>query len=577
MDEAQHDQHKRKSEEEHAFNRGNGKLWHEQEYAAGSPTGQMEDTPSAALGLTPSEIPLHIESSSPSSLYSNVILSNEEDFAGEHLDTDAAQDAQELANAAQFGPLPQTGETYSVGNRHTPSEDLPEACVPVTGPDGIVRFYCTAFDCFPESLAFADIRQFKQHELGHASRPEQLLAREPTRRPAALDAAEAATLSTQHHAPPPAMPAAHRMRTSSVGQMSSATSPVDPDELKLLDLVADYPMRYTEETTNGVVVRVYHCDVAGCKTKGTFKSEKLVRKHQRCHISEERLPCLCDYQGCSKRFLYHAYVARHQEEEHLSIYYQCSECQAHGSRYSNVFGKGRHFEKHHPGANKPTADEARVVPQLPSPPRAIPAHAAPLLLPSPRLGVTPSRRVLQSPRTPDAPGRPQVPLARAQQHRAYQHAGPVNTGAYRSHRHSDPHSAPGSSYADSEPSSSRRTSLAASPSHYSSTAMSRQGSGAYSSQSSSFMSTPSTAPTSISSHSGARDLYSDAAKRAPRSSALPPTPTRSSKGTKPASVAKPSSSPRGQSSRNTYSGGLFDIPIRAARSDHCFGGPGSRR
>ncbi|KAK3617226.1 hypothetical protein LTR56_025440 [Elasticomyces elasticus] len=577
MDEAQHDQHKRKSEEEHAFNRGNGKVWHEQEYSAGFPTGQMEDdTPSAVLGLTPSEIPLHIESNSPSSLYSNVVLSNEEDFAGEHLDTDAARDAQELADAGQFGPLPQTGGTFSVGNHHIPSDDHPESCVRVTGPDRIVKFYCVVPACFPETAPFASVEEYRQHEVVHM--PATTMQ---SQQPTILTAMSVATSGVSEGAlrpdlSAPTVPMIHDTATPASSQMSPAslaTSPVDLNELKLLELVADYPMRYTQEVENGVLVRVYHCGVAQCRYSDTFKTEKLARKHQRCHIPDEHLPCPCDYDACTRRFLYPSHLLRHQREMHLGVKYQCTQCEYSSSKYSNVYGKRRHFEKRHPGRNKPEQDDVKVVPEARAQTSTGPSQPMPASLPphTPRPDTAPRRQPAHSPRTPGAPGRFQAPPPQFRHHQVEYHAIPADNVTHAALANSYLRSPFGPSHTPSGSSSSRKSSVATPLSCYSSQTMSHQPSDGFSSR----ISQASTAPTSISTRSGGRALYSDAARRAPRSPASPSTPTRASRGIAPASAT--TTPPRGQSSRYTYGGGSFDIPIRAARSDHCFGGPGSRK
>ncbi|KAK5735104.1 hypothetical protein LTR17_008440 [Elasticomyces elasticus] len=138
-----------------------------------------------------------------------------------------------------------------------------------------------------------------------------------------------------------------------------ATSDPNSDQLKLLDLVARYPVRQAIAVENGAQLDLFHCGVMECKRADGFKTEKEVRKHQRVHIPEHELPCACEYDGCSMRFVYPAHLRRHQEQEHSGIQYQCSECEYRASRYDNIFGKGRHFERQHPGARKPTAEEAR--------------------------------------------------------------------------------------------------------------------------------------------------------------------------------------------------------------------------
>ncbi|KAK4890917.1 hypothetical protein LTR27_010490 [Elasticomyces elasticus] len=585
MAEVQHDHHKRKSEEEHAVPQRNGKKWPETNSHGRQDHGAYGQTLSALDGnlqSTPGEIPLHLETTDPSTLYSNVHLGDEQVLAGEHRNSNPARDAQELADVGQYEPLPQTYGPYSAGVTK-PCVDIepgpsPPPYVVTTSPDGEIEYYCMAKECFIDTPPFPTLAEFKQHELRHVPatimQPQQdppLVAASPIGSATQAMAVQPHVFATEEQpSQATALPSCNQ-----TSPMSPTTSLVNSDDLKVLRRVAQFPIEPVIRTISAVQVLVYCCMVEGCKWTGTFKTEKLVRKHQRCHIQKDELPFLCGENGCIERFLYAAYRLRHQEEIHFGIQYRCMECPYRASKYTNVYGKGRHFEKCHPGADKPTIDKVRIDMRSSTSTRALQDHATSPLPHTPRPDSAPRRQTVHSPHAPDAPGRPQMSHARSQHCQGEHSTGRTNTNDYVAQRQSYSRHQSESSPVPAGPSSSRRISAATPLSHYSSTAMSRQGSGAYSSQSS-FMSTPSTAPTSISSHSEGRGSYSDAARRAVRSTALLSTPTRASRSITPASPASIIQS-RGQSSRNTYGGGTFDIAIRSARSDHCFGGPGSRR
>ncbi|KAK3640062.1 hypothetical protein LTR56_012037 [Elasticomyces elasticus] len=241
------------------------------------------------------------------------------------------------------------------------------------GPDGNPKYTCTEEECFSKIPAFTSLEKFREHELSHGSVPR------PTSPP---NKGASSYFATEFDLQPTTQPAWNglvqsQLRTTSptdfhldkntdetrlehaAPSLPTATSDTNLDQLKLLKLFARYPVRRAVAVENGVQIDTYHCGVVRCKNPYAFKTERDVRKHQRVHIPEHELPCACGYEGCSKRFLYRAHLRRHQEEEHLGIQYQCSECEYRVSRYDNIFGKGRHFEKQHPGARKPTAEEAK--------------------------------------------------------------------------------------------------------------------------------------------------------------------------------------------------------------------------
>ncbi|KAK3654987.1 hypothetical protein LTR56_003845 [Elasticomyces elasticus] len=559
----QHDQGKRKLEEEHAFERESRKRWsecnnRELEHPAGPHGGQTLSALPGTLQSTPGEIPLQVESAGPSSPYPGVRLANEQAFAGEHRNPNVATNAQGLADVAQYDPLPQTNEPYSAGAPKpcVASEPTPSpSYVMMPDPDGHLGYYCMATECFIVTTPFGSLEEFRTQ-----SGKDCLASLSTLASASSVQASYSAALQPDEATASP-LP----------GQTSPASpeaSKVDADELSVLRRVARFPIEPVIRIVNSVQVLVFCCMVEGCKWKGIFETEKLVRKHQRCHIPKHERPFLCGEDGCLERFLYDAYRLRHRKEMHYGVQYRCTLCEYQASKYHNVYGKGRHFEKQHPGGNKPKPDEVRVVPDArsPSPTRSSQANATPLPPHTPRPDTAPRRQPAHSPRTPGAP---------SPQSRHYQveyHAIPADNVTHAALANSHLRSPFGQSHTQSGPSSSRKSSVATPLSCYSSTTMSHQPSDGFSSR----ISQASTAPTSISDRSGGRGLYSDAARRAPRSPASPSTPTRASRGIAPASPATITPS-RGQSSRYTYGGGSFDIPVRAARSDHCFGGPGSRK
>ncbi|KAK5714803.1 hypothetical protein LTR17_017050, partial [Elasticomyces elasticus] len=280
MAEVQHDHHKRKSEEEHAIPQRNSKKWPETNSHGRQDHGAYGQTLGALNGnlqSTPGETPLHLESSNPSSLYPNVQLGDEQALAGEHRNPDPTPDAQELADVAQYEPTPQTGRPFrvvttkpgvAIGSRSTPSY------VVMARPNGDMGYYCMATECFLVTPPFVSLEEFRKHELVHSpgtitqskSGPSQI--RESCAITAQPDVSACATQS---------IPAAPTPFSGHMGPASLARSPVDSNELKLLDLVASYPVQQTVKIVNGVQVWIYRCGVAACKRAGTFNSLKLVR------------------------------------------------------------------------------------------------------------------------------------------------------------------------------------------------------------------------------------------------------------------------------------------------------------
>ncbi|KAK4967983.1 hypothetical protein LTR42_010311 [Elasticomyces elasticus] len=280
MAEVQHDHHKRKSEEEHAVPQRNGKKWPEtnshgrQDHGT---YGQILGALDGNLQSTPGETPLHLESSNPCSLYPNVHLGDEQALAGEHRNPDPTPDAQELADVAQYEPRPQTGSPFHVVTTK-PGVAIESRCTPsyvvMARPNGDMGYYCMATECFLVTPPFASLEEFRKHELVHSpgtiaqskSGPSKI--RESSAITAQPDVSACVTQT---------IPATPTPSSGHMGPMSLARSPVDSNELKLLDLVASYPVQQTVKIVNGVQVWIYRCSVPGCKTKGMFKSEKLVQ------------------------------------------------------------------------------------------------------------------------------------------------------------------------------------------------------------------------------------------------------------------------------------------------------------
>ncbi|KAK5693890.1 hypothetical protein LTR17_024939 [Elasticomyces elasticus] len=285
----QHDQGKRKADEEHPFERESHKRWsesnsHGREHPAGPGGTQTIGMLSAALRLTPREMPLYLQPANSSSPYPDARPSHQQAFAGGHCNPDGAPDAQELADASQYEHPAQTGEPYYVDTAQpslVAEPGLSRSCVPVPDLDGIMKYYCVEPACFEELPPFASVEEYRQHELVHVPSTAMQPPNQNTLRIATSVVASTsqATASLPDVSASKVLTVSARATPSSSqsGLGSLATSPVDSNELKLLDLVAGYPVQQTVKIVNGGQVWTYRCGVAGCKTKGTFKSEKLAQ------------------------------------------------------------------------------------------------------------------------------------------------------------------------------------------------------------------------------------------------------------------------------------------------------------
>ncbi|KAK1818066.1 hypothetical protein LTR12_007473 [Friedmanniomyces endolithicus] len=205
-------------------------------------------------------------------------------------------------------------------------------------------FTCFEDECLFTVPPFCTAQELAYHEEGHyqsnAARESQGLQSLPAVRSPTMPLISAPSTPTATSA----LTTPAGIVTSSPGDRNPSTEPLsqtDTNDPTLLELASHFPIDMRKVFTDGVVVWYYYCFVDDCEradAEDAFDDERELR--------------------CKKR--------------------------------SNLFGKGRHVETQHPGADGPTQKVEEVQPGL-----GTPAPAKP----SPGSAMSPPPRILQTPTT----------------------------------------------------------------------------------------------------------------------------------------------------------------------------------